>query len=216
MQVVTAGKDDTLTDIARRFNVGYEEILRANPKVDPWLPGEGREIVVPTQFILPDAPRTGARDQHRGHAHLLFPAAGEARRPQVVLTHPIGIGKVGWRTPEGVTKIVRRQQDPTWRVPVSVRKEHHDNGEDLDPVIGPGPDNPLGKYAFYLQWPSYLIHGTNKPAGVGLRSSHGCIRLYPEDIAQFYRAGTHRHPGARRQPAFRVRLARRAAVPAAL
>jgi L,D-transpeptidase ErfK/SrfK len=81
---------------------------------------------------------------------------------------------------------VRRQKDPTWRVPVSVRKEHHDNGEDLDPVIGPGPDNPLGKYAFYLQWPSYLIHGTNKPAGVGLRSSHGCIRLFPEDIEQFY------------------------------
>jgi L,D-transpeptidase ErfK/SrfK len=104
----------------------------------------------------------------------------------VVLTHPIGIGKVGWRTPEGVTKIVRRQKDPTWRVPVSVLKEHHDNGEDLDPVIGPGPDNPLGKYAFYLQWPSYLIHGTNKPAGVGLRSSHGCIRLYPEDIEQFF------------------------------
>jgi L,D-transpeptidase ErfK/SrfK len=85
-----------------------------------------------------------------------------------------------------VTKIVRRQKDPTWRVPVSVRKEHHDNGDDLEPVIGPGPDNPLGKYAFYLQWPSYLIHGTNKPAGVGLRSSHGCIRLYPEDIEQFY------------------------------
>ena len=104
----------------------------------------------------------------------------------MVFTHPIGIGKVGWRTPEGVTKIVRRQKDPTWRVPVSVRKEHHENGEELEPVIGPGPDNPLGKYAFYLQWPSYLIHGTNKPAGVGLRSSHGCIRLYPEDIEQFF------------------------------
>ena len=103
-----------------------------------------------------------------------------------MITHPIGIGKVGWRTPEGVTRIVRRQKDPTWRVPVSVRKEHHENGEDLEPVIGPGPDNPLGKYAFYLQWPSYLIHGTNKPAGVGLRSSHGCIRLYPEDIEQFF------------------------------
>jgi len=115
-----------------------------------------------------------------------YPAPVKRGDAQMVLTHPIGIGKVGWRTPEGVTKIVRRQQDPTWRVPLSVRKEHHDNGEDLDPVIGPGPDNPLGKYAFYLQWPSYLIHGTNKPAGVGLRSSHGCIRLYPEDIAQFF------------------------------
>ncbi|MBV8342469.1 MAG: L,D-transpeptidase family protein [Gammaproteobacteria bacterium] len=186
VQVVTAGKEDTLTDIARRFNVGYEEIMRANPGVDPWLPGEGREIVVPTQFILPDAPRTGVVINIAAMRIFYFPPPAKRGDGQVVITHPIGIGKVGWRTPEGVTKIVRRQRDPTWRVPVSVRKEHHENGEDLDPVIGPGPDNPLGKYAFYLQWPSYLIHGTNKPAGVGLRSSHGCIRLYPEDIAQFF------------------------------
>ncbi len=185
VQVVTATKDDTLTDIARRFNVGYEEIVRANPKVDPWLPGEGREIVVPSQFILPDAPRTGLVINIAAMRIFYYPPVRRGEGP-VVLTHPIGIGKVGWRTPEGVTRIVRRQQDPTWRVPVSVRKEHHENGEDLDPVIGPGPDNPLGRYAFYLQWPSYLIHGTNKPAGVGLRSSHGCIRLYPEDIAQLF------------------------------
>ena len=185
VQVVTASKEDTLTDIARRFNVGYEEILRANPKVDPWLPGEGREIIVPTQFILPDAPHTGIVINIPAMRIYYYPPVKQGGR-QVVLTHPIGIGKVGWKTPEGVTKIVRRQKDPTWRVPVSVRKEHHENGEELDPVIGPGPDNPLGKYAFYLQWPSYLIHGTNKPAGVGLRSSHGCIRLYPEDIEQFF------------------------------
>jgi L,D-transpeptidase ErfK/SrfK len=185
VQIVTAGKDDTLTDIARRFNVGYEEILRANPKVDPWLPGEGREIVVPSQFILPDAPRTGIVINIPAMRIYYYPPVKHGER-QVVLTHPIGIGKVGWRTPEGVTRIVRRQKDPTWRVPESVRKEHHENGEDLEPVIGPGPDNPLGKYAFYLQWQSYLIHGTNKPAGVGLRSSHGCIRLYPEDIEQFF------------------------------
>src|SRR5215472_15052280 len=185
VQVVTTGKDDTLTDIARRFNVGYEEILRANPKVDPWLPGEGREIIVPSQFILPDAPRTGLVINIPAMRIFYYPPVKHGER-QVVITHPIGIGKVGWRTPEGVTKIVRRQKDPTWRVPVSVRKEHHENGDDLEPVIGPGPDNPLGKYAFYLQWPSYLIHGTNEPAGVGLRSSHGCIRLYPEDIEQFF------------------------------
>ncbi|HYM42042.1 MAG TPA: L,D-transpeptidase family protein [Steroidobacteraceae bacterium] len=185
VQMVKAGKDDTLTDIARRFNVGYEEILRANPEVDPWLPGEGREIVVPTQFVLPNAPYTGIVINIAAMRVYYFPPVKKGE-PTVVITHPIGIGKVGWRTPEGVTKIVRRQKDPTWRVPVSVRKEHHDNGEELEPVIGPGPDNPLGKYAFYLQWPSYLIHGTNKPAGVGLRSSHGCIRLYPEDIEQFF------------------------------
>ncbi|MDB6092226.1 MAG: hypothetical protein JWN85_5010 [Gammaproteobacteria bacterium] len=185
VQVVTSSKEDTLTDIARRFNVGYEEILRANPKVDPWLPGAGKPIVVPTQFIIPNAPRTGVVINIAAMRLFYFPAH-KSGQPQVVLTHPIGIGKVGWSTPEGVTKIVRRQADPTWRVPVSVIKEHRENGEELERVIGPGPDNPLGKFAFYLQWPSYLIHGTNKPAGVGLRSSHGCIRLYPEDIAQLY------------------------------
>jgi L,D-transpeptidase ErfK/SrfK len=185
VQVVKTGKDDTLTDIGRRFNVGYEEIMRANPGVDPWLPGEGREIVVPTRFVLPNAPHTGIVINIAAMRIYYYPPVKRGEKP-VVYTHPIGIGKVGWSTPQGVTRIVRRQQDPTWRVPVSVRKEHHENGEDLEPVIGPGPDNPLGKYAFYLQWPSYLIHGTNKPAGVGLRSSHGCIRLFPEDIEQFY------------------------------
>ena len=185
VQVAKASKEDTLTDIARRFNVGYDEIVRANPKIDPWLPGEGTEIVVPSQFVLPDAPRTGVVINIAAMRVFYYPTPKNGER-QVVYTHPIGIGKVGWRTPEGATKIVRRQKDPTWRVPVSVRKEHHENGEELEPVIGPGPDNPLGRYAFYLQWPSYLIHGTNKPAGVGLRSSHGCIRLYPEDIEQFF------------------------------
>jgi L,D-transpeptidase ErfK/SrfK len=185
VQIVKISKDDTLTDIARRFNVGYEEILRANPKVDPWLPGADRPIVVPTQFIIPNAPRTGVVVNIAAMRLFYFPPH-KPGEPQVVITHPIGIGKMGWATPEGVTKIVRRQADPTWRVPVSVIKEHRENGEELEKVIGPGPDNPLGRYAFYLQWPSYLIHGTNKPAGVGLRSSHGCIRLYPEDIAQLF------------------------------
>jgi L,D-transpeptidase ErfK/SrfK len=185
VQIVKTSKEDTLTDIARRFNVGYEEILRANPKVDPWLPGADRPIVVPTQFVIPNAPRTGVVINIAAMRLFYFPPH-KSGEPQVVITHPIGIGKMGWATPEGVTKIVRRQADPTWRVPPSVIKEHHENGEELEKVIGPGPENPLGRYAFYLQWPSYLIHGTNKPAGVGLRSSHGCIRLYPEDIAQLY------------------------------
>jgi len=185
VQVTTATKEDTLTDIARRFNIGYEEIVRANPGVDPWLPGAGRKVVLPTQFILPNAPREGVVINIAAMRLFYFPKH-KSGEPQVVITHPIGIGKVGWSTPEGVTKIVRRQKDPTWTVPVSVIKEHRENGEELERVIGPGPDNPLGRHAFYLQWPSYLIHGTNKPAGVGLRSSHGCIRLYPEDIAQLF------------------------------
>jgi L,D-transpeptidase ErfK/SrfK len=182
---MVVSKDDTLTDIARRFNIGYEEILRANPGVDPWLPGAGREVVLPTQFVLPDAPHEGIVINIAAMRLYYFPPH-KAGEPQVVYTHPIGIGKVGWATPEGTTRILRRQKDPVWRPPVSVIKEHKENGDDLPAVVGPGPDNPLGRHAFYLAWPGYLIHGTNKPAGVGLRSSHGCIRLYPEDIAELF------------------------------
>jgi L,D-transpeptidase ErfK/SrfK len=185
MQLTTSSKEDTLPDIARRFNIGYEEIVRANPGVDPWLPGADRTIVVPTQFILPDAPREGVVINIAAMRLFYFPPR-KKDEPQVVYTHPIGIGRVGWATPQGATKILRRQKDPTWRPPLSVIKEHRENGEELPSVVGPGPDNPLGRHAFYLGWPSYLIHGTNKPYGVGLRSSHGCIRLYPEDIAALF------------------------------
>ena len=185
LQVTTSTKEDTLSDIARRFNVGYEEMVRANPGVDPWLPGEGREIVVPSQFIIPNAPREGVVINVPQMRLFYFPVVKKGE-PQVMYTFPIGIGRVGWATPQGSTKIVRRQKDPTWRPTASILKEHRENGEELERVIGPGPDNPLGRYAFYLGWPSYMIHGTNKPAGVGLRSSHGCIRLYPEDIEMLF------------------------------
>lgn len=185
LQVTTAGEDDTLSDIARRFNVGYEEIVRANPGIDPWLPPAGARIVVPTRFILPNAPREGVVINVAAMRIFYFPPR-EQGRGQVVYTHPIGIGKVGWATPQGVTKIVRRQQDPVWRPTASIIAEHRKNGEELPRVVEAGPDNPLGRHAFYLGWPSYLIHGTNKPYGVGLRSSHGCIRLYPEDIAALF------------------------------
>ncbi len=185
VQSVTTSKEDTLSDIARRFDVGYEEIVRANPGVDPWLPGADRQIIVPTQFVLPDAPREGVVINIAAMRLYYFPPHKPGQK-QAVYTHPIGIGKVGWATPEGTTKILRRQKDPIWRPPVSVIKEHRENGDDLAAVVGPGPDNPLGRHAFYLGWPGYLIHGTNKPYGVGLRSSHGCIRLYPEDIALLY------------------------------
>jgi L,D-transpeptidase ErfK/SrfK len=182
LQITKSTKEDTLTDIARRFNVGYEEIVRANPKVDPWIPGEGTEVVVPTQFVIPNAVREGIVINVPQMRLFYFPPAKKGE-PQVVYTHPIGIGRVGWATPQGSTKVVRRQKDPTWRPTASIIKEHkEERGEELPRVVGPGPDNPLGRYAFYLGWPTYMIHGTNKPAGVGLRSSHGCIRLYPEDI----------------------------------
>jgi L,D-transpeptidase ErfK/SrfK len=185
LQVTTATQEDTLPDIARRFNVGYEEIVRANPGVDPWLPGEGRQIVVPSQFVLPNAPHEGVVINLAAMRIFYYPKPKQGE-PQLVYTHPIGVGKEGWRTPEGSTKIVSRQENPTWRPSAAVRKEHAENGDPVAKVVPPGPDNPLGKYKLTLGWPSYLIHGTNKPYGVGLRSSHGCIRLYPEDIERFY------------------------------
>jgi L,D-transpeptidase ErfK/SrfK len=185
VQVVKATKEDTLSDIARRFNVGYEEIVRANPGVDPWLPGAGREIVVPTQHVLPNAPREGIVINVAAMRLYYFPKRQVGQR-QVVYTHPIGVGKVGWKTPEGTTKVVRMTRDPTWRPGPGVRAEHKKEGDILPAVVPPGPDNPLGTRALYLGWSQYLIHGTNKPYGVGLRSSHGCIRLYPEDIESIY------------------------------
>ncbi|MEO6079788.1 MAG: L,D-transpeptidase family protein [Steroidobacteraceae bacterium] len=185
VQVTVVGKHDTLPDIARRFNVGYEEIVRANPGVDPWLPGAGREVVVPTQFVLPFAERKGIVVNIAAMRIYYFPPV-KAGQKQVVYTHPIGIGKVGWSTPEGKTTVVSKQKDPVWRPTASIRAEHKKNGEILPAVVPAGPDNPLGRFKLTLGWPSYLIHGTNKPYGVGLRSSHGCLRLYPEDIAKLF------------------------------
>jgi L,D-transpeptidase ErfK/SrfK len=185
VQKTIIGKEDTLPDIARRFDVGYEEMLTANPGVDPWLPGVGREVVVPTEFVLPAAPHEGVVVNVAAMRIFYYPPHKKGE-PQIVYTHPIGIGKVGWKTPEGTTKIVSRQKDPVWVVPKSVRDEHAEDGEVLPAQVPPGPDNPLGQYMFRLGWQSYLIHGTNKPYGVGMRSSHGCMRLYPEDIAVFF------------------------------
>jgi len=194
VQITLASQEDTLSDIARRFNVGYEEMVRANPGVDPWLPGAGRSIVVPTRFVLPDAPRDGIVINIAAMRLYYYPPHKKGE-PQIVYTHPIGIGKVGWSTPQGVTAVVSHVKDPIWRPSVALRKDHfNDNGEALPAVVEAGPDNPLGKFELTLGWRGFLIHGTNKPYGVGLRSSHGCIRLYPEDIEKIYEMvtnGTH-------------------------
>jgi L,D-transpeptidase ErfK/SrfK len=187
VQTTETSKEDTLPDIARRFDLGYEEMARANPGVDPWLPGAGRKVVVPTRFILPNAPRDGVVINLAAMRMYYYPKRKPGEK-QLVYTHPIGVGRVGWNTPEGTTRIVSRERDPTWRPSAAVRKEHEENDDPVPAVVGPGPDNPLGKFKFNLGWPSYLMHGTNKPYGVGLRSSHGCIRLYPEDIAVMFDA----------------------------
>jgi len=185
LQVTYARHEDTLADIARRFNLGFDEVARANPGVDPWLPGDGTRIVLPTQFVLPDAPAEGLVINVAALRAFYYPKADKGEQ-RTVITFPIGIGKIGWATPIGTTQIVSKRKDPYWTPPESVRKEHAEEGDILPERVPPGPDNPLGAYAMNLGWPSYLIHGTNKPAGVGLRASHGCIRMYPEDIAALF------------------------------
>jgi len=169
---------DTFVDLAQRFDVGYVELRAANPDVDPWLPGEGRLITLPTMHLLPDAPHRGIVI-NIGELRLYFFPSNSAS----VTSYPIGIGQEGKNTPEGTTRIVDKRVKPTWIPPPSIRLEK----PELPAAIPPGPDNPLGDYALYTGWSGYLIHGTNKPAGVGRRVSHGCIRLYPADIVELFR-----------------------------
>lgn len=185
IQVAVARHSDTLLDIARRYDLGYEEIVAANPGVDVWLPGAGTRVVLPTQFVLPDAPRDGLILNLASMRLFYFPQPQAGKRP-VVITHPIGIGREGWQTPEGLMTVTQKKVKPAWTVPASVRRERAAAGEPLPPIVATGPDNPLGNFAMRLSNPLYLIHGTNKPYGVGTRVSHGCIRLYPEDIARLF------------------------------
>ncbi len=184
-QVVFARDEDTLSDLARTYGLGYDEIIAANPDVDPWLPGEGTAIVLPTQYVLPNVERRGVVLNIATKRLFYFPAANDGELQQV-MTYPIGIGRVGWETPLGDTTVVAKAKDPHWWVPASVRREHAEMGDPLPSVVPPGPDNPLGHRVLKLDMPGYLIHGTNAPYGVGMRVSHGCVRLYPENIEVLY------------------------------
>lgn len=180
-KVVRAREGDTLLDIGRRYGLGYEEIRLANPEVDTWLPGEGTEVVLPTRFILPQAPRKGIVINIAEMRLYYYPdEAGW------VETFPISIGRMDWATPLGETKITMKLEDPAWYPPRSIREKAELRGETMPFEIPPGPDNPLGRHAFLLDIRGYLLHGTNRPWGIGMRVTHGCIRLYPDDIAALY------------------------------
>jgi len=181
LTTIKARADDTLLEIARRHGLGYEDIVRANPDVDTWLPGEGTDVVLPTQYVLPQGKREGVVLNLAEYRLYYFPTP-KAGEPAVVMTYPISIGRMDWETPLGKTTIISKVQDPAWYPPASIRAEHAADGDPLPRIVPPGPQNPLGKYAMRLGLPGYLIHGTNRPAGVGMRVTHGCIRMFPEDI----------------------------------
>lgn len=176
-------KGDTLPDIARHFSLGLNAISAANPGVDIWVPRAGERILLPLSFILPDAPRKGIVINLA--AMRLFQFKGDSQ-PLPVSTFPVGIGTVERPSPMGRMYVARKVIRPTWHVPASIAKDHRKKGDPLPAKVLPGPQNPLGEYALYLNKPAYLIHGTNKPASIGLRATNGCVRLYPEDVKKLY------------------------------
>ncbi len=181
LKITRAKAKDTLFDIARRHDLGVEELKLANPGLDPWLPGEGTPVVLPTIFILPDGARSGVVVNLAEMRLYYYPP-----KQRVVVTHPVGIGRVDWETRLGRTTVIAKTVKPAWYPPQSIRDEHERLGDPLPKIVPPGPDNPLGDYALRLGLPGYLIHGTNKPQGVGMRVSHGCLRMYPEDISSLH------------------------------
>ncbi len=185
MSTITARQEDTLVDIARRHGLGYEDIVRANPDVNVWVPGEGTEVVLPTRYVLPSGPRRGVILNLAEYRLYYFPEAKEGETAYV-MTYPISIGRMDWETPLGRTQVISKVRNPSWYVPQSVLDEHRADGDPLPRIVPPGPDNPLGKFAMRLGLPGYLIHGTNRPAGVGMRVTHGCVRMFPEDIEYLF------------------------------
>ena len=181
VSTTVARYEDTLVEIARRHGLGYHDIVKANPDVDVWLPGEGTRIVLPTRFVLPPGPREGLVLNLAEYRMYYYPETAPGETP-VVMTYPMSIGRQDWETPIGLTKVIAKAVNPTWYPPKSVREEHAAEGRPLPAVVPPGPDNPLGAFAMRLSLPGYLIHSTNRPAGVGMRVTHGCIRMFPEDI----------------------------------
>ena len=193
METVQARHEDTLPDIARANGLGFREIKLANPGVDTWLPGQGTEIMLPTRYVLPGAPKVGIV-LNIPEMRLYYYPPQDTGQASEVITHPIGVGRQGWATPYLDTRIIQKKTRPSWYPPESIRKEHAEMGDPLPKRVPPGPKNPLGNYMMRLGMPEYIIHGTNKPFGIGMRVSHGCIRLYPENIKSLYQQVTLNTP----------------------
>jgi L,D-transpeptidase ErfK/SrfK len=184
ISVANVSEGETLSDIARMYNVGYTEIRIANSKVDPWLPREGQEVMIPDMHVLPYATRN---DIVINVPEMRMYYYGE-RAASGIRSFPISVGRQDWTTPHGEMVVTGKLEAPAWYPPASILEEHEEMGEPLPRIVPAGPDNPLGRYALLLSKKSYLIHGTNKPYGIGMRVTHGCVRMYPKHIEWLFTA----------------------------
>ena len=184
---VTVDHDQTLLDVARRYNLGQTEIVTINPKLDRWLVKKGTAVRLPNRRILPNTPHNGITLNIAEYRMYYYPADV----PGTVRSYAHGVGRQDWQTPLGKTSIARKVKDPSWHPPESIRREHAANGDPLPEIVPPGPNNPLGAYALHLNLPGeYRIHGTDvdKIFGIGMQITHGCVRMYPEDIEALYKS----------------------------
>lgn len=179
VQVISARYEDTFADLGTANDLGYLEMVAANPGVDPWLPGAGTDVILPTRFILPPGPREGIVINLAEYRLYYYPK-GEDK----VYTYPLGIGREGWGSPIAQTKVTAKTPNPAWYPPQSIRDEHAADGDPLPTVVPAGPDNPLGPFKFTLGLPGYLIHGSNKKFGIGMRVSHGCFRMLNNNVLE--------------------------------
>lgn len=193
IETIRVSDQETLADIARQYNLGHEEIRLANPDVEFWLLSEGTEVVLSRRYVLPRAKREGIVLNVPEMRIYYFPRKCMPDENCELLTFPVSIGRMDWQTPLGETRVTQKVRNPTWWPPESIRQEAAQDGKYLPASVPPGPDNPMGKFSLHLDLPGYRIHGTNLPSGVGMRVTHGCVRMYPEDIEflfELVRVGT--------------------------
>jgi L,D-transpeptidase ErfK/SrfK len=189
MPLTRAEQDETLLDVARRFLLGQTEIVRLNQDVDRWLVRKGEIVRLSNRRILPDSPRNGITLNISEYRMYYYPPTKKGEKPRQVMSYAHGVGRQDWKTPLGKTKIARKIMNPSWHPPESIRREHAANGDPLPVVVPPGPHNPLGSRALHLALPGeYRIHGTDidKINGIGMQITHGCVRMYPEDVEELY------------------------------
>ncbi|HEX3409309.1 MAG TPA: L,D-transpeptidase family protein [Candidatus Binataceae bacterium] len=199
----TIQRGDTLLDVGRWFGLSAKEISDANGHMDWWTPPVDRVVILPTAHILPDTPRSGIiLNVPEMRLYYYYPSITYTRHhkgksrgkttravfsgPRVVYTFPVGLGRFDWKTPVGEWRVIAKIKDPSWTLPDDIYQEHLERDGFADHVVPPGPDNPLGRYKLELSIPQYGLHGTNVPWGIGMTVSHGCVRLFPEDIERLF------------------------------